>query len=293
MYTNRKTAQKLNSDIIIKVLFVILALLLMFLLIRKLKYDSFLSDSVDVGSESTLTDIKEQINNATTGAANSVLADSDTSSHDIYVSSPGALNLDAPMVALTFDDGPNNSTTGRILDVLEQYNCRATFFVVGSRLRANSTSVKRASLMGCEIGSHSYDHARLDHMKKSGIKKEFKKTNAILKKLTGKKASIVRTPYGATGKRVLNAVNYPVILWSIDSQDWKTRNKKKTVKCIMNNVKDGDIILMHDLYEETADAVSVIVPELLKQNYQLVTVSEMMEAKGIKLKPHKTYFNAY
>lgn len=295
MHTSRHTTQSIKSDIIIRVLFIVLILLLMFLLVKKLKYNSFLSVANNTNTESVLTKTAKEINHNIQSIIdnNAVPSSSDNVYQNTAAASSGALNLDAPMVALTFDDGPNNSTTGKILDVLEQYNCRATFFVVGSRLRANSTSVKRASFIGCEIGSHSYDHAKLDNMKSADIKKEFTKTNAILKELIDKKASIVRTPYGSTDKKVLKAVKYPVILWSIDSRDWETRSKKKTVKNIMKNVKDGDIILMHDLYEETAEAVGVIVPKLLNQGYQIVTVSEMMEAKGINLKSGHTYFNAH
>lgn len=295
MHTNKNkyTTHNFKTDIIIRVLFIVLILLLMFLLVKKLKYDSCLSVSNDKNSESVLIKTAKTINRniKNIGNNNAAPSPSGNTSQTTDPASSGALNLDAPMVALTFDDGSNNSTTGRILDVIEQYGCRATFFVVGNRLKANASSVQRASSLGCEIGSHSYDHAQLKGMKSSGIKKEFSKTNDVLKELIGKKAPVVRTPYGSTDKKVLKAVKYPVILWSIDSRDWETRNKKKTVKNIMNTVKDGDIILMHDLYEETADAVEVIVPRLLNQGYQLVTVSEMMEAKGIKLKPGHAYFN--
>lgn len=297
VHTNKSkyTTHNSKTDIIIRVLFIVLILLLMFLLVRKLKYDSYLSVSNDKNSEAVLIKTARTINSSIKNIIDNsaVPSTSDGILQTANPASSGALNLNAPMVALTFDDGPNNSTTGRILDVLEQYGCHATFFVVGSRLKSNALSVQRASSIGCEIGSHSYDHAKLQDMKASSIKKEFSKTNDILKELIGKKAPIVRTPYGTTDKKVLKAVKYPVILWSIDSRDWETRSKKKTVKNIMKNVKDGDIILMHDLYEETAAAVEVIVPKLLNQGYQLVTVSEMMEAKGIKLKPGHTYFNAH
>lgn len=210
---------------------------------------------------------------------------------------------DAPskMIAFTFDDGPSTIATEKILNVLEQYNCHATFFVVGNRLRTREATVKREYALGCEVGSHSYDHASLDRMKPKAIKAEFSKTNDILMDIIGIKAGVVRTPYGSHSDKVLKAVNYPVILWSIDTMDWKTRtqiknNKKaaqKTAKKILNSVSDGDIVLMHDLYDETAKAVEIVVPKLIEKGYRIVSVSELMQNRAIDLKPHKAYFSAH
>lgn len=198
---------------------------------------------------------------------------------------------DKPMVALTFDDGPNTETTGKILDVLEKYNCRATFFLVGNRINRNKNVVKRAYELGCDIGNHTYSHARLFKMKKKSIKKEIEKTNDILKELIGDKAHFVRTPYGAQTKHVLKSVKYPVILWSIDTMDWASHDKKKISKKVIGKVKDGDIILMHDLYKDTVAAVENIVPKLIEQGYQLVSMSEMFNAKGIKPKKGMAYYS--
>ncbi len=206
----------------------------------------------------------------------------------------------AKLIAFTFDDGPSQIATEKILNVLEQYNCHATFFVVGNRLRGRESTVKRAYALGCEIGSHSFDHASLDNKKPKDIKQEFSKTNDILMDILGVKAPVVRTPYGSHTKKVLKAVNYPVILWNIDTLDWKTRNEVKsdkksakiTAKKIIKTVSEGDIVLMHDLYEETAAAVEIAVPKLIKKGYRIVSVSELMEYNNIKLKPHKEYYNA-
>ncbi len=219
---------------------------------------------------------------------------------DPYSQSTPAPGEPAKIIAFTFDDGPSQTATEKILNVLEQYNCHATFFVVGNRLRGRESTLKRAYSLGCEIGSHSFDHASFNDKKAKEIKAEFSKTNDILMDIIGIKAGVVRTPYGAHSKKVLKHVNYPVILWSIDTLDWKTRteisNKKKsarkTARKILNSVSDGDIVLMHDLYEETAAAVEIAVPKLIKQGYRIVSVSELMQYKGIKLKPHKAYYNA-
>lgn len=196
-----------------------------------------------------------------------------------------------PMIALTFDDGPNKGSTERILDVLENNGVHATFFIVGNRISYNKDIVKRAYELGCDIGSHSFDHAKLTELKKNGIKKEFSRTNDILKDVIGDTAHFVRTPYGSHTKQVLNAVDYPVILWNVDTEDWKSRNKKKILKRVIGKVNDGDIILMHDIYDSTADAVEVMIPKLIEQGYQIVSISEMFEAKGIKPKNGTVYYN--
>lgn len=262
-----------------RVIFIFLFLLLAFFLIKKIKNNS---------SDITAPIISDT---AVTGGAVSVVPTATPFPEDNltvqYVADPNK-----PMIALTFDDGPNTSTTSSILDTLEAYNARATFFVVSSRIQTHYEVSKRALSLGCEIGSHGYSHKMLKKLKTEQIKKEFERSQKTLKKHTGNKFSLVRTPYGDTDRRVLKNTDYPVILWSLDSLDWKSKNSKKIVKRVMKNIKDGDIVLMHDLYTSTADAVKEIVPELISQGYQLVTVSEMMEARGIELKNGHTYGSA-
>ncbi|MCI8307967.1 MAG: polysaccharide deacetylase family protein [Lachnospiraceae bacterium] len=195
-----------------------------------------------------------------------------------------------PMVALTFDDGPRGESTNRILDVLENYNCHATFFVVGTNLSKYPDTVKRAAAMNCDIGNHSFGHAKLSTLNKKGIKAQFSKTNDILKKYINKKAKFVRTPYGQTGN-ILKHVNFPVILWNVDTLDWKTLNAKKVIKAATKDIEDGDIILMHDIYNSTAEAVETIVPKLLSQGFQIVSISELFKYRDVTPKKHKVYFN--
>ena len=262
-----------------RVIFIFLFLLLAFFLIKKIKNNS---------SDITAPIISDT---AVTGGAVSVVPTATPFPEDNltvqYVADPNK-----PMIALTFDDGPNTSTTSSILDTLEAYNARATFFVVSSRIPSHYEVSKRALSLGCEIESHGYSHKMLKKLKTEQIKKEFERSQKILKKHTGNKFSLVRTPYGDTDRRVLKNTDYPVILWSLDSLDWKSKNSKKIVKRVMKKIKDGDIVLMHDLYTSTADAVKEIVPKLISQGYQLVTVSEMMEARGIELKNGHTYGSA-
>lgn len=205
-------------------------------------------------------------------------------------------------IALTFDDGPSKRATGRILDVLERYNAKATFFVVGkanppaedsdSLKEARYALMKRAVSIGCEIGNHTLEHKHLPKLSKSELTEQIEGVNKRVKEATGKDTRLVRPPYGDLSQSVYDNVNYPFILWNIDTLDWKTRDADSVYNEVIGKVKDGDIVLMHDLYTSTADAVERIVPALIKQGFKLVTVSELFEIKGIKLENGKSYRKA-
>lgn len=196
------------------------------------------------------------------------------------------------LIALTFDDGPYSPVTEKILDTLEKYDAKATFFVVGNRIASYAKSVKRANDLGCEIGSHTYSHKNLTKLNSNEMKSEIDKSNEEIKKITGKDISIVRPPEGAVNDTVKSSVKYPLIMWSVDSDDWKYKNAEKDYTEVMKDVKDGSIILMHDLYPETAKAVERLIPALMVEGYKFVTVSELMEARGIKLENGKNYYKA-
>ncbi len=203
------------------------------------------------------------------------------------------INPKKKMVALTYDDGPYTSVTNQILDVLEENNARATFFVVGSRVSTYKNCIKREAKLGCEIGNHTYNHTILTSVSAKKIKSEISKTNKAVKNITGQTPEIVRTPGGAVNSTVKANVDYPMFNWSVDTLDWKNRNSSSVISSVKNNVRDGSIILMHDLYGSTADATEVIVPWLVKKGYQLVTVSELMEVKGIEVEEGQLYTRAY
>lgn len=198
------------------------------------------------------------------------------------------IDPDKPMVALTFDDGPSIYTP-EILKQLKKYNARATFFVVGERVNSYANTIKQASKQGCEIGSHSYSHANLGTASAATIDSQLNKTEKRIKKILGYYTPIMRPPYGSISTKLRKKVGKPMILWSIDTLDWKTRNTASTVKAVMSKVEDGDIVLMHDLYSATKDAALKIIPKLIKKGYQLVTVSEMATYKGYALENGKAY----
>ena len=204
-----------------------------------------------------------------------------------------AVDPTKPMVVLTFDDGPSGKYGGRILDALEKNGAHATFFVLGELIEGNEANLKRAVEIGCEIGNHSYDHPILTKKDKTEIKSQISRTNDLITNATGKPAALVRAPGGSVNKDVMETVGAPIISWSLDTIDWKSRNCDAVVKVVLDNVQDGDIILMHEIYKTSAEAAEIIIPELIKRGYQLVTVTEMMEARGISLEPGKVYFDGY
>lgn len=196
-----------------------------------------------------------------------------------------------PMVALTFDDGPNLSVTNRILDVLESNGARGTFFMVGNRVPANGDAVRRMTALDCEAGNHTYDHKYLTGMTDAGIRASVGQTNDNVRNIAGVAPILMRPTGGYYNQAALNtlgSMGMSAVMWSIDTLDWKTRNPQKTISAVLDHVQDGDIILMHDLYGTTADAVGVIVPELAARGYQMVTVSEMANARG-GMAPGKVY----
>ena len=193
-----------------------------------------------------------------------------------------------PMVALTFDDGPSQYTPG-ILDALEKNESRATFFELGNRINWYPDTVARISQIGCEIGNHSFDHALMGSASASKIHSEISQTDARIKAITGKKPVLLRPPYGSIGSSLRKNAGKPMILWSIDTLDWKSRNADTVYRSVMNQVKDGDIILMHDIYSSSRAAAQKIVPELKKRGYQLVTVSELAQYRNVKLTAGNRY----
>lgn len=200
-----------------------------------------------------------------------------------------SLDPNKPMIALTFDDGPSIYTK-EILKVLKKYHAHATFFIVGERVTSTYVStIKKAVKIGCEIGNHSYNHANLGTSSKSVIKSQLNKTDKRIKSVIGSKTTLVRPPYGSVGSNLRSIVEKPMILWSIDTLDWKTRNATSTIKTIMGSIEDGDIVLMHDLYSESKEAAVKVIPKLIKKGYQLVTVSELIKYKGIEVEDGTAY----
>lgn len=191
-------------------------------------------------------------------------------------------------VALTFDDGPG-SETGKLLAQLKKYKSHATFFVTGKNAGRYPDQLKEMRRIGCEIGNHSYDHPQLGNASEEVIKQQLGSTNDIIRKHTGSPATIVRPPYGDIGDPLREYAQAPLILWSIDTLDWKTRNAETTIDTVMSQARDGDIILMHDIHAESVEAALKLIPKLRKKGFELVTVSELATLKSKKLENGLSY----
>ena len=214
--------------------------------------------------------------------------------HLYYFGDDGKVTRDVdgskPMVALTYDDGPS-IYTNTIIDVFEQYGGKCTFFIVGDRINWNEDPAKREGELNYELGNHTYSHNTLTKLTEEQIKEKLQKTDDELLRVTGRKTTCLRPPGGSYNDKVKNSAGMPIIIWSVDTEDWKSRNANKICNRVIGKVKDGDIVLMHDLYESTAEATKRIVPALVKAGFQLVTVEEMGLLKQGGLEPGVVYYS--
>lgn len=198
------------------------------------------------------------------------------------------VNENGPMIALTFDDGPYPKVTGHILDVLEKNGVCATFFVLGSRIEGHEDMLTRMDELGCEIGNHSFSHADLTRLSKADCQRELSDTDAEIRRVTGHEASVVRPPYGYYNKTVMSAAERPLILWTVDTNDWRGKAPGEIADYVIQQAKEGSVILMHDQQTQTADAMEMIIPTLIEEGFRFVTVSELIgltggQCKGVKL----------
>lgn len=198
------------------------------------------------------------------------------------------IDKNKPMVAFTFDDGPNYNTS-KIIDLFNKYNVKATFFLLGRNIQDNSDIVKKMDYYGMEIGNHTYSHRLLVNLTQEQIEEEFEKTNDLIFDIIGRYPTLTRPSYGSTSSKIRKVIDTPIIIWDIDTMDWKYHNSNRIYNKVVDQVSDGDIILMHDIYSSTYNSLELIIPELLKQGYQLVTVSELFYYKGITLEDGKVY----
>lgn len=185
-------------------------------------------------------------------------------------------------VALTFDDGPHPRLTSQILEILDEYKIKATFFVIGQNVDYYPAAMELLAKSGCEIGNHTYSHRSIRTMSDEQIQNEIIRCNSVLTDKFGITPVIMRPPQGAynsTLQRVSNDANCDIILWSIDTRDWAHTPYNKIAQNVLGNVEGGDIILMHDYisgYSPTCEALRLIIPEMLERGYEFVTVSELI-----------------
>lgn len=209
--------------------------------------------------------------------------------HEFGASNPNEIDVNAPMIALTFDDGPNPQSTQRILDVLSSNYSHATFFVVGTNADKYPEILQAIAAAGCELGNHTNNHKDLTKITDAEVGEQIESVNRSVKTATGEGTTVIRPPYGAFNDHVLGMLSEPVVLWDLDTEDWNSRNAQAIVENVMENVKDGDIVLMHDIYDSTAEAVEILVPKLKERGFLVMSVSEMAKYKGKTLELNKAY----
>ncbi len=203
---------------------------------------------------------------------------------------PNIIKLDSnkKTVALTFDDGPNKNTLS-ILDTLKDNHASATFFMVGTNINNFSDTVKRISDEGHELGSHSYSHKSLLHVKNEELEKEINEVSRLVKNITGTDIKLLRPPYGSINGEIKDKYPYSYIMWSVDPEDWRYKDAAIVREHVLDKVEDGDIILLHDIHFTTAESLKLILPELYIRGYQVVSVSKLAELKGRTLAPNNIY----
>lgn len=192
------------------------------------------------------------------------------------------------LVALTFDDGPNYNTI-KVVDILNKYNVTATFFLTGKNIKGNEKIVKKLYESNMEIGNHTYSHLLLTKYNEQIIKEEISKTNSLINDIVGETPTLLRPSYGSVNNTIKKVSNMPIIIWNIDTLDWKYKDSSRISDKILSKVKDGDIILMHDRYTASLNSLEKFIPKLLKEGYQIVSVSELFYYKEIELQKGKVY----
>ena len=198
---------------------------------------------------------------------------------------------DKKLVALTFDDGPSSEVTPRLLDLLTEKNTVATFFMLGRMVRNNPEILKRARNEGHEIASHTMHHQNLIRIPVASAEADINEAKSVFVSITGQTPSLTRPPYGNSNDAVSSIMGTPLILWSVDTLDWKSRDPAAIIEVAMNQVHDGAIILMHDIYPTTAEAVSTLIDILRADGYEFATISELARARNINLSAGVSYYS--
>ena len=203
-----------------------------------------------------------------------------------------AFDPSLPMVALTFDDGPSEYTP-EMLDVLAENGCRATFFLVGTHMEAMPEMVQLIAETDNEIGTHTWKHEHMNEQTDYYMLKNLQNCLDLTMELTGRSVQWLRPPYGIVSGSAYYAcrrLGLYMVNWSIDSEDWQSRDPKKIVQTVMQQVENGAVILCHETYPTTVEAMKTLLPVLREAGYQLVTISELFSRYDGELKPNTFYY---
>ncbi len=194
-----------------------------------------------------------------------------------------------PYVALTFDDGPKAATTSVLLDGLAQRGVHATFFVIGENVEGNELLLQRMAGEGHQIGLHTYHHKSLAELNASDFYAEVDELRATLGALLGQKDFMLRPPYGMMNAATQARAAAPIVLWSVDPEDWSDRDTERQVSVILDRAQDGDIILLHDIYPASVETALQVVDTLMAKGFHFVTVEELFAIRGKTPENGKVY----
>ena len=229
-------------------------------------------------TEATTTEASTAVETTTTTATEAAATTSETEETTV--------ETEKKYIALTFDDGPNTTTTNEVLDVLEQYGIKGSFFLIGNNINDESAkSVKRAYDMGCDIGNHSKSHPYMNELSVEEINEEIDYVSERIVEITGEAPKFFRPPYIAINNTMYDAIDLTFIS-GFGCNDWDDKvTAERRAKIIIRQAQDGGIILLHDAQgnSKTVEALHTIIPELQAQGYEFVTLTELFEIKGVKL----------
>lgn len=231
--------------------------------------DEFTINKDPVKEENAATPPKDTETSINQGKSNShtMEDDSDGSTEEV--------DIGIKQIALTFDDGPDPKFTIQILETLNKYDAKATFFMLGSRVEYYPEIAKKVQEAGHELGNHTWTHPDLTKANVEKVRNEINETSSIIENVTGQKVTALRPPYGAVNKTVRSQTNLPVVLWDVDTLDWKHRDPIQLLTQVKGATKDGSIILMHDIHQSTADGLDAVLAYLQSEGYEFVKVSEL------------------
>ena len=192
-----------------------------------------------------------------------------------YVSA-SATPVEAPKIALTFDDGPSTAWTPALLDGLKERGVKATFFLIGENADKNPEIVKRMAEEGHLIGNHTYHHVELTKVSENEARLELADTSAVIVRITGKEPEYMRPPFGAWQRKLEQEIRMLPVLWTIDPLDWTTENQDEIVNKVVTEAEENDIILLHDCYKSSVEAGLRIIDILQEEGFVFVTVDELL-----------------
>jgi len=192
-------------------------------------------------------------------------------------------------ISLTFDDGPNPITTPKLLDILQEKQVKATFFMLGQNIAKNPDLVKRVANEGHEVANHSFSHPQLTTIGNQRVKDEIIETDRAIFQITGKLSTSFRPPYGAVNENVAKIIGKPIIQWSVDSQDWQSHNTEMIINRVDSTASKDSIVLMHDIYPQTIAAVPIIIDNLRAAGFEIIPSKELLMNKA---KPMRMYYGA-